>query len=64
MCGGLEPRLFDCDKGELEETNCNHNQDAGVICLPGELVILQFHSNCGVSEASQLFSQFKVFINF
>ena len=40
MCGGLEARLLDCDKGVLEETNCNHNQDAGVICLPGELVIL------------------------
>ena len=36
MCGGLEGRLADCDKGEIEETNCGHNQDAGVQCLPGK----------------------------
>ena len=34
-CGGLEARFTDCSKGEIEETNCDHSQDAGAVCLPG-----------------------------
>ena len=34
-CGGLEPRLFDCSRGEVEETNCGHGQDSGIVCQPG-----------------------------
>lgn len=35
QCGGLEERLFDCSIGELEESNCGHNQDAAVTCKAG-----------------------------
>ena len=35
-CGGLEARLLDCRFGELEENDCSHYQDAGVVCLAGE----------------------------
>ena len=35
-CGGLEARLFDCTRGQLEENDCGHNEDAGVICLEGK----------------------------
>ena len=35
-CGGLEARLFDCTRGELEENDCSHSRDAGVICLAGK----------------------------
>ncbi len=34
-CTGLEGRLFDCMMGSLEENNCGHHQDAGVVCLAG-----------------------------
>ena len=37
-CNGLEERLFDCPQSELEENNCGHNQDAGVVCLPGKII--------------------------
>ena len=37
MCNGLESRLFDCAHRGIEVENCNHNEDAGVTCVAGEL---------------------------
>lgn len=34
-CNGLENKLFDCTKGTVGNTNCQHHQDAGVVCTPG-----------------------------
>ena len=34
-CIGLELRLVDCAHPRFEVHNCNHNEDAGVVCLPG-----------------------------
>ena len=49
-CGGLEGRLADCDKGEIEETNCGHNQDAGVQCLPGMWDNLKWSGSKGLTS--------------
>ncbi len=38
-CNGLEYRLFDCVHSGLEVNNCNHNQDAGVVCVEGKAKI-------------------------
>ena len=35
QCNGLEYRLFDCQHRGLEVSNCNHQRDAGVVCVPG-----------------------------
>ena len=34
-CNGFEYRLFDCTKRTVGLTNCQHHQDAGVACTPG-----------------------------
>ena len=34
-CNGSEGRLLDCPNRDLGYY-CNHNQDAGVQCIPGE----------------------------
>jgi deleted-in-malignant-brain-tumors protein 1 len=34
-CSGLEQRLFDCVHNGLEVHNCDHHQDAGVVCVAG-----------------------------
>ena len=34
-CNGLESRLFDCAHNGIENENCAHNRDAGVICMQG-----------------------------
>ena len=38
-CNGLESRLFDCEHNGIENENCDHNQDVGVICQTGMIVI-------------------------
>ena len=34
-CNGLEYRLLDCARGDLEVHSCNHLKDAGVVCVEG-----------------------------
>ena len=34
-CSGREARLFDCEHRGLEVNNCDHHQDAGVVCAIG-----------------------------
>ncbi len=44
-CNGLEYRLFDCAHSGLEVINCNHHQDAGVVCVEGKVIKWQVHYN-------------------
>jgi deleted-in-malignant-brain-tumors protein 1 len=37
-CSGLEQRLFDCVHNGLEVHNCDHHQDAGVVCVVGRCI--------------------------
>ena len=37
ICSGSENRLSDCDQAELGDHNCEHHEDAGVICGKGKL---------------------------
>ena len=32
-CNGEEQKLFDCVHAGIEVGNCDHSQDAGVVCL-------------------------------
>ena len=34
VCDGNELRLVDCASNPLAAHNCQHNQDAGVVCQP------------------------------
>ena len=34
-CRGHEDRLIDCPNTGLEAFGCDHNQDVGIICMPG-----------------------------
>ena len=34
-CEGTEANLAYCGHGGWKNTNCNHNEDAGVVCLQG-----------------------------
>ena len=34
-CSGFEYKLFDCIRGSIEASNCDHGDDAGVICIEG-----------------------------
>ena len=34
-CNGLENRLFDCEHNGIENENCDHSKDAGVVCQAG-----------------------------
>ena len=38
QCGGLEAQFSECSKGDLEQTNCDHSQDARINCLPGNKI--------------------------
>lgn len=38
-CLGSESIIFDCPSRGIEVSNCIHAQDAGVICLPGNIAI-------------------------
>lgn len=38
-CRGTEPNLLQCRHSPLYSTNCNHSEDAGVICQ-GKLSLL------------------------
>ena len=35
-CQGHEDRLIDCPNSGLEVHSCNHNQDIGILCMPGK----------------------------
>lgn len=35
-CTGDEQRLLECPGSALDVSNCYHNEDAGVTCLPGK----------------------------
>ena len=39
MCNGLEYRLLECQSRGIEISNCGHNQDAGVTCIAGKLLL-------------------------
>ena len=40
-CTGAEQQLADCDFPGWENSNCGHDEDAGVMCRPGEKFISQ-----------------------
>ena len=33
-CSGSEARLADCGRNEIADSNCDHSEDAGVVCMP------------------------------
>ena len=33
-CSGSEARLEDCGSNEIGDSNCDHSEDAGVVCMP------------------------------
>lgn len=33
-CNGTEARLVDCGRNPFGEHDCNHGEDAGVLCIP------------------------------
>ena len=35
-CKGVESQLFHCTHNGIESHNCDHNKDAGVVCLEGK----------------------------
>ena len=35
QCNGNEPLLRDCKHGGWGQHNCDHSEDAGVTCIPG-----------------------------
>ena len=37
-CNGREPFLAWCPYHGLEKSNCNHNKDAGVVCVLGKII--------------------------
>ncbi|XP_032680376.1 uncharacterized protein LOC116848411 isoform X2 [Odontomachus brunneus] len=37
FCHGNETQLYRCDHNHWGRHNCNHNEDAGVICSPGDV---------------------------
>ncbi|XP_011143294.1 uncharacterized protein LOC105185459 isoform X2 [Harpegnathos saltator] len=37
FCHGNETQLYRCDHSHWGQHNCNHNEDAGVICSPGNV---------------------------
>ena len=44
QCNGLEHRLLECSNNGLEVTNCNHQRDAGVVCIIGMSSSISLHS--------------------
>ena len=40
QCVGTESRLIDCPANAIGSHNCQHSEDAGVRCLPGNLAII------------------------
>ena len=38
LCTGVEQTLLECPGTPLDVGSCNHNDDAGVTCLPGKLL--------------------------
>ena len=35
-CKGHESHLLECDHGGIKRQNCDHSNDAGVECIPGQ----------------------------
>ncbi|XP_063960869.1 deleted in malignant brain tumors 1 protein-like isoform X4 [Lytechinus pictus] len=44
-CSGDEPTIFDCSHRPIGEHNCLHIEDAGVVCIPKEVVRLANGNN-------------------
>ena len=42
-CSGSEMRLFDCAHIGIGNHNCQHNQDAGVVCQSECVVYVRLH---------------------
>ena len=40
-CAGTESRLVDCPSNSIGHEDCSHSEDAGVICTPANLGMLQ-----------------------
>ena len=32
QCNGTEPAVLDCNHRPIDSENCNHSEDAGVLC--------------------------------
>ena len=55
-CRGNETILGDCPHNGVGEHNCNHNEDAGVICLQGVVVFYAVYLS-PLSHIEQMFRQ-------
>ena len=38
QCTGNEASIFSCTHNVIGSNNCDHNDDAGVVCLKGEYI--------------------------
>ncbi|XP_043522584.1 uncharacterized protein LOC122535258 isoform X3 [Frieseomelitta varia] len=43
FCHGNETQLYRCDHNHWGQHNCNHDEDAGVICTPGDVNDSKLH---------------------
>lgn len=41
-CSGDERSLTECDHGRWGENNCDHGEDAGVVCVPGNVYVYKW----------------------
>ena len=43
QCTGNEASIFSCSHNSIGSHNCGHSEDAGVICLGGDLRTVYFY---------------------